>query len=70
MKRLKHNAEIVVYHNVDEEGNHSYYFYDENEQVDLDWGEVGHIPNRGDRFPHLEKNIDLRLDGILWVDDC
>jgi len=70
MNRLKQNSEIVVYHNVDEEGNHSYYFYDENEKVDLDWGEVGHIPNRGDRFAHPEKSIDLRLDDILWADDC
>ncbi len=70
MKKLRQNTEVVVYHDVDDEGNHSYYFYDEDEKVDLDWGEVGHIPNRDDRFPHPDKNLDLRLDNILWADDC
>jgi hypothetical protein len=64
MKKLKHNARVIVYHEV------SYFFYDGKRRVDLDWGQVGHIPNGGDRFPHPERDIDLRLDDILWADDC
>jgi len=69
MKNLRSGDVSVVYHEVDEEGNHSYWFYDGDERVDLDWGETGHIPNSGDRFPHPDRDIDLRLDDILWADD-
>jgi len=70
MKKLKHNQGIIVYHEFSDEGDHSYFFNDGKRRVDLDWGQVGHIPNGGDRFPHPERDIDLRLDDILWADDC
>jgi len=70
MKKLKHNARTIVYHEVSDEGDHSYFFYDGKRRVELDWGQVGHIPNGGDRFPHPERDIALRLDDILWADDC
>jgi len=69
MKKLRNGDASIVYHEVDEEGNHLYWFYDGGKRVGLDWGEIGHIPNGGDRFPHPERDIDLRLDDILWADD-
>jgi len=69
MKSVKQNDKVIVYHKIDEEGNHYYYFYDGRKKVDLEWGEVGHIPNASDRFSHLKRNIDLRLDDILWAED-
>ncbi|RLI65062.1 MAG: hypothetical protein DRO67_03235 [Candidatus Asgardarchaeum californiense] len=56
--------EVIVYHEVDDEGNHYYYFYDGNKRVDLDWGETGLVPNAGDRFSHPSKDEDLRLGEI------
>jgi len=70
MSRLRQNSEVIVYHDVDEEGNHTYYLYDGRRKVTLDWGVVGHIPNRGDRFTHPRRDIDLRLSDIVWPDDC
>jgi len=69
MKMLKHNSKVIVYHNIDEDGNHCYYFYDGKKKIKLIWGETGYIPNFGDRFPHPQKEIDLRLDNIVWADD-
>jgi len=69
MKRLKQNDKIAVYHQIDQKGNHYYYFYDGGRRIYLDWGETGLIPNAGDRFPHPERDIDLKLDDILWAED-
>jgi len=69
MKRLAHNDAVLVYHKIDNEGNHEYYFYDDGKKVELLWGITGHTPNHGDRFPHPERNIDLHLDDILWAED-
>jgi len=69
MMNLKQNDKVIVYYKIDEEGNHHYYFYDGRKKVDLDWGEVGHVPNSGDRFSHPKRDIDLRLDSILWAED-
>jgi len=69
MKKLKQNDKVIVYHKIDEEGNHYYYFYDGKKRIELDWGETGHIPNGGDSFSHPYKEIDLVLDEILWVED-
>jgi hypothetical protein len=69
MNRLRSDNSVKVYHEVDDEGNHFYWFYEKGERIDLDWGETGHIPNCGDRFPHPKRDIDLRLDDILWADD-
>jgi hypothetical protein len=72
MKKLKHNSWVTVYHRIDNEGNHYYWFMDGTKVIYLCWGETGLIPNHGDRFPHPKKNIDLHLDDILWEtdDDC
>ncbi len=70
MRKLRNNSSVTVYHEVDDEGNHYYYFYDGGKKIDLDWGCVGHIPNTGDRFSHPGSDIALRLDDILWADDC
>lgn len=69
MKKLKNRNSVKVYHEIDDESNHYYWFLDGNEKVDLDWGETGHIPNSGDQFPHPKRDMDLHLDGILWSDD-
>ncbi len=69
MKILRQNDKVVVFHKIDEEGNHSYYFYDGKRKIELDWGETGLIPNSGDSFPHPDRDIDLILDDILWAED-
>lgn len=69
MNRLRSGDSVKVYHEVDGEGNHYYWFCDKGKRVDLDWGEIGHIPNAGDRFAHPERDIDLRLDDIIWAND-
>ncbi len=69
MKNLKQNDKVIVYHKIDEEGNHHYYFYDGGKKIDFDWGEIGHVPNSGDRISHSKRDIDLRLDDILWAED-
>ena len=69
MKKLKNGEDVKVYHEIDDQGNHYYWFLDGNKKVNLDWGGTGLIPNRGDRFPHPKKEIDLHLDDILWTDD-
>ena len=69
MKKLKQNDKIIVYHKIDEAGNHYYYFYDCKEKIELDWGETGHIPNGNDRFSHPVREIPLILDDILWIED-
>lgn len=69
MKSLKQNDKVIVYHEIDGEGNHYYYFYDYKKKVELIWGSTGLIPNIGDRFPHPNRHIDLRLDAILWAED-
>ncbi|MGQ9631894.1 MAG: hypothetical protein ACUVXI_16520 [bacterium] len=69
MKTLRQNDKITVYHKIDEDGNHYYYFYDGKKKVELIWGSTGLVPNFGDRFPHPDKDIDLRLDNILWAED-
>ena len=69
MKELKCNDKIIIYHEIDEEGDHHYYFYDGEKKVDLDWGQIGHVPNADDCFPHPERDIDLVLYDILWADD-
>jgi hypothetical protein len=48
MKTLSESDKVIVYHMIDEEGNHSYYFYDGRKKVKLDWGEVGLTPDSGD----------------------
>jgi hypothetical protein len=63
-ERLRWLDKVIVYHEVDEDGNHFYFFYDGNNKIELDWGETGFIPNFGDRFPHPDREIDLVLNGI------
>jgi hypothetical protein len=69
MRRLRHRERVKVYHEVDDEGNHLYWFSDGAKRIDLDWGEIGHIPNSDDLFPYPEREIDLRLDYVSWADD-
>ncbi len=65
MTESRKTKSINVYHKVDDEGNHLYFFYDSGEKIDLDWGDTGHIPNAGDTFPHPKRNIDFRPNDIL-----
>lgn len=67
-KDLQHEDKVIVYHKVNRNGDHIYYFYDNGKKVYLDWGEIGHIPNCEDAFPHPQKDIDLILDDIIWED--
>ena len=69
MKRLRDGDYVQVYHEVTDEGEHWYKFYDGEKRLDLDWGQTGHIPNGGDRFPHPRRDIDLHLDGIIGADN-
>jgi len=69
MKRLKHGDRVVLYHDISPEGDHSYYFFDMEKRVMLDWGEIGHVPNYSDRFDHPQRDVTLKLDGILWGED-
>ena len=66
---LRDNEKVIVYHKIDEDGNHYYFFFDSKKKIDLDWGETGHVPNGGDRFPHPKRDIDLRLNDVCWADD-
>lgn len=68
MKKLQNRDKITIYHEINEAGDHNYFFFDGTERVDLDWGDIGHIPNAGDSFPHPNRDIDLELDDILWAD--
>ena len=69
MEKLKHNSWVTVYHRIDNKGNHYYWFIDGSKVIYLDWGATGHIPNRGDRFLHPKRDIDLHLDDVLWAND-
>jgi len=69
VKELRHNDKIIVYHEIGEEGDHYYYFYDGEKKVELDWGQTGFVPNANDRFPHPERDIDLTLYDVLWAED-
>mgnify|MGYP001048373214 CR=1 FL=1 len=65
MKKLKDGDYVRVYHEVDDNGEHWYWFCDGNKTVYLDWGETGLVPNWNDRFSHPERNIELRLEGVV-----
>ena len=69
---LRQNDRITVYHKIDDEGNHCYYFYDGNKKIELDWGETGLIPKikRQKRLCNITSLRGTKIDGYDKKQKC